>query len=358
MRDALNGVHEARRRGGFISHHDVRPEAADLLVEKGARRVAVVVPCYNEAGKIEDTVNAVPDFVDRVYVVDDASTDGSAEIIARLEEADPRVTAIKHEANKGVGAAIATGYMRCLEDGIDIAVVMAGDGQMDPADLPAVILPVLRGEADYVKGNRFFHRTGTSHIPRHRLFGNLALSILTKIVSGYWHVSDTQCGYTAINRRALGLIDWRSVYPRYGCPNDFLTRLNVANMRVAEVPVHGHYGADWSSKMKAWKVVLPILRLLARLFVYRLFYKYVFLNGHPIVIFYLTSALFALLTFLLFIYVAVKFAFTGVIPQASLIMFGISLISTIQLLLGAFNLDYQANQSISVLLSDRYFGED
>ena len=354
----MNDVRDARRRGGFISPHDIPAESVDIGAEKRGRTLAVVIPCFNEEAKIGATVRAVPSYVDRIFVVDDCSTDGSANVVLSIAETDPRIVQLSHSKNSGVGAAIATGYMRCIEEGIDIVVVMAGDGQMDPEDLPAVVTPLLRGEADYVKGNRFFHRAGTSHIPRHRLFGNLVLSILTKIVSGYWHVSDTQCGYTAINRRALRLVDWRSVYPRYGCPNDFLTRLNVANMRVAEVPVHGLYGADWSSKMKVRKVVVPILRLLGRLFLYRMFYKYVFLNGHPIVIFYATAALFGLLTTILMAYVMIKFVVTGVIPQASLIMFGFSLLSTMQLLLGAFNLDYQANQSISVVLADKYFEED
>ncbi len=340
---------------GHISNpmeHDGRSPSATAL-EKGGKTIAVVVPCYNEAEKIRATLTSIPDSVDRIYVVDDHSADRSVETILEVASGDGRIQLIRHDQNRGVGAAISTGYLRCIEDRVDVAVVMAGDGQMDPSDLPDIVGPVLAGDADYVKGNRFFHRTGTSEIPRHRLYGNLVLSILTKIVSGYWHVSDTQCGYTAINRDALEAIDWTGIYPRYGCPNDILTKLNVANMRVAEVAVHARYGKDWSSDMKVARVILPILRLLWSLFLHRLYYKYIYLNGHPIIIFYAFSGLFAAMSLLLMIYIIVKFALTGVVPQAALIMFGIALGSMIQLLLGAFSLDHQANEDLAINLRVR-----
>jgi glycosyltransferase involved in cell wall biosynthesis len=326
-------------------------DRADIAAEIGASSVAVVVPCFREEAKIAATLASIPAFVTRIYVVDDTSPDRSAEIVANAALTDPRIVLIRHEKNQGVGAAISTGYLRCLADGIDFAVVMAGDGQMDPVDLPALLQPALRDEADYVKGNRFFHAVGLAPFPRHRLFGNVGLSILTKIVSGYWHVSDTQCGYTVINRRALAAIDWHGVYPRYGCPNDMLTKLNVANMRVAEVSVHPRYGNDWTSSMKVSRIVWPMLKLLWRLFRYRIYYKYVVLNGHPIVLFYAFGMLSAILSTILFIYLIVKFAITGVVPQAALIMYGITLGASLQMLLGGFTLDYQANQHLMVNLS-------
>jgi len=319
----------------------------------GRKTIAVVVPCYNEAKKIGTTLATIPPSVERIYVVDDNSKDESVQVILDVAAGDPRVCLIRHEVNRGVGAAISTGYLRCIADRIDVAVVMAGDGQMDPADLPALTVPVLEDEADYVKGNRFFHRTGTGEIPRHRLYGNLVLSILTKIVSGYWHVSDTQCGYTAISLEAMEAIDWTKVYPRYGCPNDMLTKLNIADMRVAEVAVHARYGQDWSSGMKVTRVALPILKLLWRLFLHRLYHKYIYLNGHPIVIFYAFAGLFALCSALLMVYILIKTALTGVVPQAALIMFGIALGAMIQLLLGAFSLDHQANEDLAINLRAR-----
>jgi glycosyltransferase involved in cell wall biosynthesis len=315
--------------------------------------VAVVVPCYNERDKIGPTLAEMPEMIDRIYVVDDASTDDSAANVAARGEHDPRIVLIRHAINRGVGAAIGTGYIRAADDGYDLVAVMAGDGQMDPQDLAALMEPAVVGDADYVKGNRFFHDEGVEKIPRTRLFGNLVLSALTKVVSGYWHVSDTQCGYTVINREALKAIDWRKVWPRYGCPNDFLTRLNIANMRVAEVRVRARYGDDWSSKMRVGRVIWPMLTLLWRLFRMRLYRKYVYLNGHPIVAFYLFSLLTFLLAALLFVYILLKFILTGIVPQAALIMFGIALGLAVQLLFGAFTLDYQENSHLYIFPTAR-----
>lgn len=320
--------------------------------------VAAVVPCYREEAKIGATLAAMPASLARIYVVDDASPDGSVKIIEAAARADPRIALIRHTENRGVGAAIATGYMRSIEDRVDIAVVMAGDGQMKPEDLPNLLKPVLEGKADYAKGNRFFHTAGLSGMPRHRLIGNLVLSLLTKIVSGYWHVSDTQCGYTAINRRALKAIEWRQLYPRYGCPNDILTRLNVGNMRVAEVSVHPVYGPTWTSSMKIGQTIWPILHLFIRLFCFRLYRKYVYMNGHPIVVFYAMAALFGSAGIFLSAYIVLRLIQTGILPQGALIMFGIAASATIQLVLGAFTLDYQANEKLAVFVSDDLASND
>jgi glycosyltransferase involved in cell wall biosynthesis len=346
-------VNELVRRGGFKSHHDRGRDEAELVQAKAELQIAVVVPCYNEAGKIGKTLETIPAYIDRIYVVDDCSADATNEAARDAAANDPRVEVVRHDVNKGVGAAISTGYLRCIEDDIDIAVVMAGDGQMDPDDLPSLLLPVIEDDADYVKGNRFFHHIGTADMPRHRLLGNMALSVMTKIVSGYWHISDTQCGYTAINSDALHAVDWKAVYPRYGCPNDMLTRLNVVDMRVAEVPVRAVYGEQWASGMKVRRIMGPMLKLLSRLFMYRLFYKYVFLNGHPIVIYYAAAAALAGMSGALAVYILVRLFMTGVIPQAALVIFGFSSVVMIQLLLAAFSLDYQANKAISVVRGHR-----
>lgn len=312
--------------------------------------IGVVVPCFNERDRIGNVIETMPTFVDRIYVVDDCSSDGSADIVREYAERLQSVRLIAHAQNRGVGAAIATGYTLCRDEDIDIAVVMAGDGQMDPEDLTDLLDPVIDGEADYVKGNRFFGGPDADEMPRIRLFGNLVLSALTKVVSGYWHVSDTQCGYTAINRDALESIDWAKVYPRYGCPNDILTRLNVAHMRVAEVKVQSRYGSDWTSKMKVRKVMLPILRLMWRLFLHRMYWKYIYMSGHPLIFYYAAAAALMTVSGSLFIYILAKLFWTGIIPQAALIMFGVAFGVVIQLLLGAFELDFQANRALCVEL--------
>jgi glycosyltransferase involved in cell wall biosynthesis len=152
------------------------------------KRVAVVVPAFDEERLIGTTLSGIPDFVDRVFVVDDASRDGTAE--SARAAGDPRVEVITHERNQGVGAAILTGYRRALDEGIDVTCVMAGDNQMDPADLEAIAGPVVRGEVDYAKANRLFTGRAWELIPRTRYLGNAVLSLLTKIASGYWHVAD------------------------------------------------------------------------------------------------------------------------------------------------------------------------
>ena len=171
------------------------------------KKIAVVVPAYNEEKLIGRVIETVPRFVDRVYVIDDCSTDGTCEkaeaYLGDRADRQTRVCLLRHVENQGVGAAIVTGYKEAMADGMDVVAVMAGDGQMDPDDLPRVIEPVVLDHADYVKGNRLFTGEAWQKIPRYRYLGNATLSLLTKIASGYWHVADSQTGYTAISREAL-----------------------------------------------------------------------------------------------------------------------------------------------------------
>ena len=161
------------------------------------KSVGVVIPAYDEEKLIAATIAGVPEFVDRIYVVDDRSNDATAE--RAREIGDPRVEVITHDRNQGVGAAIVTGYKRALDDAVDVTAVMAADNQMDPQDLETLCLPVARGDVDYAKANRLFTGQAWQLIPRYRYLGNAVLSLLTKVASGYWHVADSQSGYTAIS---------------------------------------------------------------------------------------------------------------------------------------------------------------
>lgn len=313
------------------------------------KKIAVVVPAYNEENKIGAMLDGLPETIDAIYVANDKSTDRTADIVREKAAHDKRITLLDLPENVGVGGAIVAGYKAVIDNDEDIAVVMAGDGQMDPSDLPAIINPVARDECDYSKGNRFLHgRRELDKIPRHRLFGNLVLSMLTKIVSGYWHVSDSQGGYTAINRKALQAVDWDKCYPRYGCPNDYLVQLNIANMRVCDVPITAVYGEEWQSKMTFYKVIFPILGLLFRLFMRRIFIKYAVRDGHPIVFSYLFAALGVLATIFFLLYILIKFAVTGVVPQTASIFFGLSMIVSVQLLLNSFEMDYRYNEWLCI----------
>ena len=234
-------------------------------------RIAVVAPAYNVGDRIARVVATVPSCVDALYVVDDASTDGTAAAVASLRRRGLHL--VQHATNCGVGAAIATGYARALEDGADIVVVMAGDGQMDPADLPSLLDPIVEGAADYVKGDRFTHPSIWSAMPRMRLVGNILLSLLTKVTSGYYGVFDSQCGYTAIARSAAAALNGR-FYCRYGYPNDILARLRPMHARVAQVSVRPVYEGQRSG-IRLWTVFYPVLFVVAGSYVRRLSKQYV-----------------------------------------------------------------------------------
>jgi glycosyltransferase involved in cell wall biosynthesis len=231
-------------------------------------RIAVVVPAYNEADKIARTVRSIPGFVDHVIVVDDGSADGTARLALRSQRRGLEV--ISHERNRGVGAAIATGYRRASEAGADVTAVMAGDSQMDPADLATLVGTVVDGGADYAKGNRFAWPGVARVMPFHRLAGNVVLSLLTRLATGYRDVFDSQCGYTAANRRALAAILSGPVFARYGYPNDLLARLRAADARVVDVPVRPVYGPDWRSGIRLPSFVGALSFLLLRAFLQRL----------------------------------------------------------------------------------------
>ncbi|MEZ4337240.1 MAG: glycosyltransferase family 2 protein [Sandaracinaceae bacterium] len=232
---------------------------------RGAR-VAVVVPAWNEARLIERTLRSIPGFVDEVVVVDDASQDDTA---ARVEAlAHPRVRLVRHAVNRGVGAAIATGYEHAFGAGADVAAVMAADAQMDPADLATLLGPILAGEADYAKGDRLSHPEAFVRMPLSRFIGNHALSHLTRLATGL-EITDSQCGYTALGRDAWAALALERLWPRYGYPNDLLSRAAVAKLRVRDVVVRPVYADEQSGirphhLVTAFPVVLA-LGLLRRL---------------------------------------------------------------------------------------------
>ncbi len=317
------------------------------------KKIAAVVPCHNEELQIRKVLEGIPDFVDDVVVIDDASTDKTGETVRACAQSNARIRLVTLPVNSGVGAAISRGYLESLSLGADIAVVMGGDGQMDPSDLPALIQPVADGRTDYCKGNRFFYLEGQGlkKIPRIRLAGNFILSVLTKIVSGYWHVSDTQSGYTAISRKALQSIDVAGIYPRYGCPNDILTKLNIARMRVAEVPVNPLYDVGEMSKMRIPRVILPILGLMISLFCHRMLQKYVYRTGHPLVLAYLFALVLLAASGILIFYIIIFWFTHGYVHKAALISTSLGLTLAVQLALSAFEMDFEYNQELNVDLT-------
>ncbi len=307
------------------------------------KTVAVVVPAYNEEKQIGMVIETIPDFVDRIIVINDFSNDNTQLVVEKFlekkEESElkivhhvpniklnkynvaditlhelnkneikyftpfkvvntnadhDRIIIINHMKNAGVGAAISTGYKWCKDHMIFCTAVMAGDGQMDPSELEQICRPVVEDGIDYVKGNRLIHRSAWLVIPKIRYFGNSFLSILTKIASGYWHVSDTQTGYTAISLKALNAIRIHKIYKSYGVPNDMLVKLNIAFCVLKEVEIKPVYNVGEQSKMKLFKIIPRISWLLINSFFKRLWIKYLFRDFHPLFLFYhFTLLLFA-----------------------------------------------------------------
>jgi glycosyltransferase involved in cell wall biosynthesis len=247
--------------------------------------VAVVVPAYNEQLLIGETLSSIPSFVSKIYVIDDCSKDTTWNLIQEYAKNDPRIVPIHHEVNQGVGAAIVTGYKRALSDGMDIAAVMAGDNQMDPAFLPQLLDPIVDGKCDYTIGNRLISPEYRKGMSKWRFFGNAILTFLTKMASGYWQMMDPQNGYTAISGRALERIGLEGIYPRYGYCNDLLVKLNVWGFRIKNLPHPARYGKE-KSGIKYSTYIFRVSRLLFKDFLWRMKMKYVVLSFHPLVFYY------------------------------------------------------------------------
>lgn len=279
------------------------------------KRVCVVVPAYNEELLLPPTLAGIPSFVDRVIVVDDASRDGTVGQAHSAAANDPRIGVIVQERNQGVGAAVITGYRRAIEEEIDVVCVMNADNQMAPEELVQLATPVALGELDYAKANRLFTGEAWNLIPHNRYLGNAVLSLFTKIASGYWHVADSQAGFTAISLPMLKLLDLDRIYPRYGYPNDMLVHLNVWNARVRDVPSRPIYGVGEKSGIKLRRVIPRISWLLLNGFFWRMFQKYVIRDFHPLVFFYTAGFVTWFLGFLLAI-VAIVQHFVGPPPNA------------------------------------------
>jgi glycosyltransferase involved in cell wall biosynthesis len=311
------------------------------------KKISVVIPAFNEEKLIAKTLKGIPNFIDQIIVVDDCSRDKTSEIVKQISNSDNRIILIRHGKNKGVGGAISTGYIYSRENDFDIAVVMAGDNQMDPLDLPALLKPVIDGKADYCKGNRLLTGEAWKKIPKIRYFGNSVLSFLTKIASGYWHVADSQTGYTAINKKALSLIPLDDIYPRYGMPNDLLVTLNIYNLKVADVPVQPVY-ADETSGIKIYKVIFTMLFLLCRLFLKRMVEKYIIRDFHPLVLFYFFGTGLFLLNIPLLIRFFIMWNLNKTVPEITLISILLCTISGLQLLLFAMLFDMESNRDLKV----------
>ena len=360
------------------------------------KTIAVVVPTFNESTQIKMVLDSMPDFVDRIIVVDDCSKDDTVSHVKEYfdsnssninipslfkddivsnpynkadielrerakkeidffipsevlnhDDENERVILIKHKKNGGVGAARATGYKWCKDHNISCSASMDGDGQMDPNELESICSPVIEEGVDYVKGNRLIHESAWVIIPKIRFFGNSILSILTKIASGYWHVSDTQTGYTALSNHGLNSIPLYKIYKRYGMPNDMLIKLNIAFCSIREVKIKPVYAVGEKSKLKVLKVIFPILILLIKGFFTRLWTKYLFRDFHPLFLLY-NVAFFIFLSNSYFFYHLIKnfIDANSKTPTDFLIIFIFLTISGFQSLFFAMWMDIQDNERL------------
>ena len=310
------------------------------------KTVAVVVPAYNEEKLIGKVLKTVPTFVDHLIVVDDASKDRTADLVREYQKEDSRVVFLQLKKNQGVGGAIVAGYKWARDHEIEISVVMAGDAQMDPNDLPRLLDPIVNGETDYSKGNRLFTGKAWRIIPKTRYLGNAVLSFLTKIASGYWHIADSQSGYTAVTLRVLQTLDLDGIYKRYGMPNDLLVKLNLYQFRVRDIPINPIYGVGERSYMKIYKVIFTLSFLLFRLFYWRLKEKYIIRDFHPLVLFYLLGFFLTPIGIVFGGYLLIYRLFVGTVAATSALFAAFFTISGLQSLFFAMWFDMEYNKDL------------
>lgn len=310
------------------------------------KSICTVIPAHNEETQIEKVIETMPEFVDRMIVVDDASDDNTVNIVKAIGKANNKVVLIRHLENKGVGGAIATGYKWARDNKMDVTAVMAGDGQMDPDDLEKIIAPVVDGKADYTKGNRLFYGDAWDLIPHYRYLGNSFLSLLTKIASGYWHIADSQSGYTAITLIALQRIDPDDIYKGYGMPNDLLIKLNRYDFRVGDVNIKPVYNVGEKSGIRLKSVIPRISFLLIKGFWKRLFFKYVIRDFHPLVFFYLLSTFLFLISLPLGIRLFYVWYLINDIPDINAMALVFTLITGLQTMFFAMWFDMEYNKHL------------
>lgn len=301
--------------------------------------VAAVVPAYKEEKMIGQVIETMPDYVDHVVIVDDCSPDGTSEAVRAVH--DPRVTLIRHETNQGVGGAIITAHRAAMELGADVNVVMAGDAQMDPDYLPSLLDKVTAEGYGFAKANRFYSPESFDGMPGYRIFGNIALSFLTKLASGYWNLFDPQNGYTAIRTDVLKRVPLDRVAKRYSFENDLLIHLNILQVPAVDVPIPAVYGDEVSS-IKLRKVVPELVNRLTVGFWSRIWYRYVLWSFSPIALLLFMGLAFFGFGIAVSIWMIFQIAASVVATAATVMLAALPLMIGTQMLISALQLDIQA----------------
>lgn len=310
-------------------------------------KISLVIPAYKEEKLIGSTLTHLPKLLDRVYVIDDLSPDNQNKVILALAKKDKRITLLRHKINQGPGGSIITGYLQSLSDGYDIAVVVGGDYQMPLTEIKNFLDPIIDNRADYTKGNRFLLsrvEDTLSKMPKTRLIGNWLITALTKIASGYYKTMDVVDGYTAINRRAIATINWDHAWKRYGYPMDFLVRLNAYGFKTIDIPRTAIYlPGEKQSQIKGFNYFLKVSPMLLRDFFWRLKFKYIYLDFHPLVFFYYLAFILLPIGSILGLLLLVDWAFLGgnMVTAPRAVFDSLLLISGIQFLLFAMFFDME-----------------
>jgi len=333
---------------------------ADWVLKTGAReldpqpaRIAVVVPSYRVRAQILGVLNAIPAEVCRIYVVDDACPEQSGDFV-EANCTDTRVLVLRNDSNLGVGGAVMAGYAQAVTEGMDVVVKMDGDGQMDVKALPQLVGPILRGEADYAKGNRFYDLAQIGRMPLIRIVGNAALSFMTKVSSGYWDIFDPTNGYTAIHVRIVRQLPMAKISKRYFFETDLLFRLNIIRAVVADVPMSARYGAE-TSNLKISRVLLDFSAKHIRNMFKRIFYNYFLRDMSLASIELVFGSLFLIVGTVLGLWFWWQSASTGIVASAgSVMLVALQIIVGIQLVLGflAYDIASVPSRTQYLLLSE------
>jgi glycosyltransferase involved in cell wall biosynthesis len=306
-------------------------------------RIGVVVPAYNEEVLILETLLGIPAYVDSIFAVNDGSRDNTRNIIQSQQKIDNRITIIDHSTNKGLGQSITDGYLASLASPVDITVIMDGDNQMHPDDLPNLLDKIIEKDFDYAKGNRLLHHN-IHTMPGYRFFGNAVLTILTKFATGYYSLMDPQCAYNAIRNDALRTLPIAAMTKGYGYNAEILCMLNIQGYKVTNVQVRPVYRSE-TSKIKLYKYIPKTSLILLKLFFQRLWQRYFILDFHPLVLFYLFAGLdFFLVILPLLVRFFVLYVQEGVAPQTTLIILVFATISMLQSILFAIWMDMDYNR--------------
>ena len=301
---------------------------------------AVVIPCYNEEKMITQTIKKIPEYIDHIIAVNDASTDNTIGVLNKLKKQYSKLIIVDNKVNQGVGGALIAGYDYAIKNTKTTAIgIVAGDDQFDSSYLKAMLDDFIDQSADYVKASRFFHREAFKTMPKYRQFGNIFISLLTKFSTGYYSITDITNGCGWLRREIIEKVDFSIVEKRYDYETSMLTALSIANAKVIDHAVPAHYG-DEKSTIKLIPTAWRNLKAVWKGFWRRIYYKYVLYGFHPVALFLFTGMFFLIISLLLAIFLLYVKLFAHQSPTAGSVMLAVlPFILGIQLTLTALTID-------------------